>query len=71
MINIVSISTNSISNTTKIVLEIFETKGTIERQIDKVVITIPGKYDSVTEELRNIIDQELQKNGLNYNPTFG
>jgi hypothetical protein len=71
MINIVSISTNSISNTSKIVLEVFETKGSIEKQIDRLVITLPGRYDSVTEELRTLIDAELVKNGFTYNPISG
>lgn len=71
MINIVSISTNSISNTTKIVLEVFETKGTVERQIDKLIITLTGRYDNINEELRNLVDSELKKNGFNYNPISG
>lgn len=71
MINIVSISTNSISNTTKIVLEVFETKGTVERQIDKLIVTLTGRYDNINEELRNLIDAELKKNGFTYNPISG
>ena len=71
MINILDISTNSISNTTKVGIEVYETKGTVEKMVDKLTITLPGKYLTVNDELRTLIDQELNKNGFIYNPTVG
>lgn len=71
MINIISISTNSISNTTKIGIEVYETRGTVEKMVDKLTVTLPGKYGSINDELRTLVDQELTKNGFIYNPTVG
>ena len=71
MINIESISTNSFSNTTKVVVEIYEYRGTIEKLKDKLVVNIPGKYETINDEFRSKLDEELTKNGFIYNPTTG
>lgn len=71
MINITSISTSSISNTTRVCVEVYQTKGTVEKMVDKLTITLSGKYNSINDELRTLIDQELTKNGFIYNPTVG
>jgi len=71
MINIISISTNSISNTTRVGVEIYQTIGTVEKLLDKLTVTLPGRYGSIDDELRTLVDQELIKNGFIYNPTVG
>lgn len=71
MIVIQSLSTDSISNTTKVVVEIYEYRGTIERLADRLVINLKGKFESITDELRVLIDEELTKNGFNHNPITG
>jgi hypothetical protein len=71
MIIIKSISTDSLSNTTKVLVEIYEYRGTIEKLVDTLVINLKGKYESITDELRTLVDEELIKNGFTYNPTNG
>jgi hypothetical protein len=71
MINIVSISTSSLSNTTKVTVEIYETKGTVEKFIDRLIVTVEGKHSNPSDELRELVDKELEKNGFKYNPTIG
>lgn len=71
MYNIETLTNDSISNTTKVVVEIYEYKGSIEKLKDKLVINLKGKYESINDELRQLIEEELTKNGFLYNPTNG
>jgi len=71
MINITNLSVNFADNVTKVTLEIYETKGSVERLRDKLVVNLVGRYQSINDELYSIINEELVKNGFNYNQTVG
>jgi hypothetical protein len=62
-INIVSISSNYLDNSTKVVLETYEMVGTIERLKEKLILTLPGKFDN-PEDLNDAIDNELTKHEM-------
>lgn len=71
MINIISISSNSVENITRICLEVSETVGNIERIKEKLIVKLPGKYNTIDDDLRTKIDEELTKSGFNYSPVIG
>jgi hypothetical protein len=50
-------------------VEVLEMMGTIQRLKDKLIITLPGRYNNIDEDLMEKIDEELNKNGYNHNPT--
>lgn len=67
-INVTNISVNYLENFTKVTLEIYTMQGTVEKLKDKLILTLPEKYNSIDETLMNAIESELSKNGFNYTP---
>lgn len=67
-INVTNISVNYLENFTKVTLEIYTMQGTIEKLKDKLILTLPEKYNSIDDILMNAIEIELSKNGFNYTP---
>lgn len=67
-INVTNISVNYLENFTKVTLEIYTMQGTVEKLKDKLILTLPEKYNSIDETLMNAIELELSKNGFNYTP---
>lgn len=67
-INVTNISVNYLENFTKVTLEIYTMQGTIEKLKDKLILTLPGKYDSINETLMEAVEEELTKNQFNYTP---
>ena len=67
-INVTNISVNYLENFTKVTLEIYTMQGTIEKLKDKLILTLPEKYNSIDDTLMNAIEIELSKNGFNYTP---
>jgi hypothetical protein len=68
-INVTGIVVNNFENITKVTVEVLEMMGTIQRLKDKLIITLPGRYNNIDEDLMEKIDEELNKNGYNHNPT--
>lgn len=67
-INVTNISVNYLENFTKVTLEIYTMQGTVEKLKDKLILTLPEKYNSIDEVLMNAIELELSKNGFDYTP---
>jgi hypothetical protein len=65
-INITGLSVNYYEDVTKVTVEVYEMIGTIERLKDKLIITLPGKYQNIDEHLVEMVEKELTKNNLNY-----
>ena len=68
-INVTGIVVNNFENITKVTVEVLEMMGTIQRLKDKLILTLPGRYNNIDEELMEKIDEELNKNGYIHNPT--
>lgn len=68
-INVTGIVVNNFENITKVTVEVLEMMGTIQRLKDKLIVTLPGRYNNIDEELMEKIDEELSKNGYIHNPT--
>lgn len=68
-INVTGIVVNNFENITKVTVEVLEMMGTIQRLKDKLIVTLPGRYNNIDEELMEKIDEELNKNGYIHNPT--
>lgn len=67
-IQVTNISVNYLENVTKVTLEIYTMQGTIEKLKDKLILTLPEKYNSIDDVLMEAIGNELTKNGFNYTP---
>jgi molybdopterin biosynthesis enzyme MoaB len=67
-INVTNISVNYLEDSTKVTLEIYTMQGTVEKLKDKLILTLPGQYNSIDDKLMNTIEEELTKNGINYTP---
>jgi hypothetical protein len=65
-INITGLSVNYYEDVTKVTVEVYEMIGTIERLKDKLIITLPGKYQNIDDHLVEMVEKELTKNNLNY-----
>lgn len=65
-LNVTNLSVNYYEDVTKVTVEIFEMVGTIERLKDKLILTLPGRIQSIDDELIQKIDEELEKNNYNY-----
>lgn len=68
-INVTGIVVNNFENITKVTVEVLEMMGTIQRLKDKLIVTLPGRYNNIDEELMEKIDEELNRNGYVHNPT--
>jgi hypothetical protein len=68
-INVTGIVVNNFENLTKVTIDVLEMMGTMQRLKDKLILTLPGRYNNIDEELMQKIDEELTKNGYNHNPT--
>lgn len=64
---ITNLSTSFADQNTRVTVQIFETIGSVERLENTFVVTVPGKHSIITEELREIIYQELSNSGFAYN----
>lgn len=69
-INVTGIIVNNFENLTKVTVEVLEMMGTMQRLKDKLIVTLPGRYNNIDEELMQKIDEELFKNGYTHNPTI-
>lgn len=69
-INVTGIIVNNFENLTKVTVEVLEMIGTMQRLKDKLIVTLPGRYNNIDEELMQKIDEELFKNGYTHNPTI-
>lgn len=67
-IHVTNISVNYLEDSTKVTLEIYTMQGTIEKLKDKLILTLPGQYNSIDDSLMEIIGNELTRNGFNYTP---
>lgn len=65
---VTNVSVNYLEDSTKVTLEIYNMIGTIEKLKDKLILTLPGKYNSIDETLMASVEKELIKNGINYTP---
>jgi len=68
-INVTNIAVNYLEDVTKVTLEIYGIKGTIEKLKDKLILSLPGKFNSINDELMDAVEKELIKNGIDYTPT--
>jgi hypothetical protein len=68
-INVTNVTVNYLEDVTKVTLEIYGMKGTIEKLKDKLILSLPGKFNSINDELMDAVEKELIKNGIDYTPT--
>jgi len=68
-IQVTNIAVNYLEDFTKVTLEIYGMKGTVEVLKDKLILTLPGKYNSINDVLMDAVEKELVKNGIDYTPT--
>jgi hypothetical protein len=69
-LNITNVAVNYFEDVTKVTVEVYEMRGSIERLTDKLLITLQGKYQQVDDVLLDIIGKEMIKNGFEYAPTI-
>jgi len=67
-INVTNISVNYLEDSTKVTLEIYTMRGTVEKLKDKLILTLPGQYNSIDDKLMSVVEEELTKNGIDYTP---
>lgn len=67
-IQVTNVSVNYLDDSTKVTLEIYNMVGTIEKLKDKLILTLPGKYNSIDDILMDAVEKELIKNGIDYTP---
>lgn len=67
-IQVTNVSVNYLDDSTKVTLEIYNMVGTIEKLKDKLILTLPGKYNSIDDVLMDAVEKELIKNGIDYTP---
>ena len=70
MINVTGLSVNFYENVTKVTVEVYDMVGSLERLKDKLIITLPGQYQNIDEELLGKIEEQLNTNGYVHNPTL-
>ena len=46
-INVTGIVVNNFENITKVTVEVLEMLGTIQRLKDKLIVTLPGRYNNI------------------------
>jgi hypothetical protein len=63
-VNVLSMSTDYTTNVTEVKLEITENLGRISRVRDTLTVTIAGRHDGVTDDLMELVFNELEANGL-------
>jgi len=68
-INVTNVTVNYLEDVTKVTLEIYGMRGTIEQLKDKLILSLPGKFNSINDELMDAVEKELIKNGIDYTPT--
>jgi hypothetical protein len=68
-INVTNVAVNYLEDVTKVTLEIYGMIGTIEKLKDKLILSLPGKFNSINGELMEAVEKELIKNGIDYTPT--
>jgi hypothetical protein len=67
-LQVTNLSVNYLEDFTKITLEVYTMQGTVEKLKDKLILTLPGKYNSINDTLMEEVEKELVKNGFNYTP---
>lgn len=65
-LNVTNLSVNYYEDITKVTVEIYEMMGTMEKFKDKLILTLPGRIQSIDDDLVQKIDEELEKNNYNY-----
>lgn len=65
-LNITNLSVNYYEDITKVTVEIYEMIGTIQRLKDKLILTLPGRVQTIDDELIQKVDEELEKNNYDY-----
>lgn len=67
-IQVTNLSINYLEDVTKVTLEIYNMQGTVEKLKDKLILTLPGKYNSIDDILMDAVEKELIRNGFDYTP---
>lgn len=63
-LNITNLTVNYFEDISTVTVELYENKGTLEVLKDKIVLNLKGKHLTIDEELKELVYQELQKNGI-------
>lgn len=63
-VNVISMSTDYTTNITEVKIEITKSVGRISRVTDTLTVTLPGRHEGVTDELMELVFDELEANGL-------
>lgn len=63
-VKVLSMSTDYLTNVTEVKVEITENVGRVSRVRDTLVVTIPGRHEGVTDDLMELVFDELEANGL-------
>lgn len=63
-VNVLSLSTDYVTNVTEVKVELTENIGRITRVKDTLVVTIAGRHESLTDELMDLVFDELEANGI-------
>ena len=63
-VNVISLSTDYTTNVTEVKLEITTHVGRITRVTDTLTVSLAGRHEGVTDELMELVFDELEANGL-------
>ena len=63
-VQVLGLSTDYVTNVTEVKLEITKNVGRVSRVTDTLTVTIAGRHESITDELMDIVYDELEDNGI-------
>jgi hypothetical protein len=63
-LNITNLTVNYFEDISTVTVELYENKGTLEILKDKIVLNLKGKHLTINDELKELVYQELEKNGI-------
>jgi hypothetical protein len=63
-LNITNLTINYFEDISTVTVELYENKGTLEILKDKIVLNLKGKHLTINDELKELVYQELEKNGI-------
>ena len=63
-VNVIQMSTDYTTNVTEVKVEVTENVGRVVRQANVYTVTVAGRHESITDELMELVFDELEANGL-------
>ncbi len=63
-VNVLALSTDYVTNVTEVKVELTENIGRVTRVKDVLTVTLAGRHESLTDDLMDLVFDELEANGL-------